>query len=227
MVLVGVAYATTLTAYVVANKLTTAANAIFLEDTAPLYLLLAGPWLLKEPIRRSDLVVLVLMAAGIAMFFVGDESVSRTAPDPALGNLIAALTGLTWAATLAGLRWIGRDDASGSKGMATVAIGSLVALVCALPFAWPFPAGGAEDWIAVTYLGTIQVGLGYVFLTRGVHRVPALETSLIILAEPVFTPIWAYLLHGEHPSYLSLAGGGLILCATLVPLFRTARRAPF
>lgn len=87
--LVAVAYAATLTLYVTANKLTTSANTIFLQSTAPLYLLLLGPWLLKEPIRRSDLAVMAAVGAGMVCFFIGREPPIRTAPDPATGNVLA------------------------------------------------------------------------------------------------------------------------------------------
>jgi len=105
---VAAAYAATLIAFVMANRLTTSADAIFLQSTAPLYLLLLGPLLLKEPIHRAGLFYMLAVAAGMALFFVGGQPVLATAPDPPRGNLVALFSGLAYALTLAGLRWLGR-----------------------------------------------------------------------------------------------------------------------
>lgn len=213
--LVGAAYALTLIAYVTANKLTTAANAIFLQDTAPLYLLLAGPWLLKETVTRRDAGILAVMAAGLSLFFVGEQRASATAPDPMNGNIIAVVSALTWAVTIGGLRWLESRHAGGEPGMATVALGNTMAFVLCLPLA--LPAGGAtvRDWAAVLYLGLFQVGLAYVLLTRGVRHVPAFEVSLLILIEPALNPLWAGLMHNEWPRLPAAVGGALILGASV------------
>ena len=220
---VAVAYAATLVGFVTASKLTTAANAIFLEDTAPLYLVLAGPLLLHERVRRVDLAVIAVMAVGLALFFAGGEGPTAIAPDPARGNLIGAGTGITWAIVIAGLRWVSRGNAG--AGVATAVMGNLLAAAATIWFAWPFAgAARATDWLAVGYLGVFQVGLAYVLLSRGLRGVPALEASLLILVEPVLAPVWAGLLHGEWPSALSLAGGALIIGATAGQML--ARRGP-
>jgi drug/metabolite transporter (DMT)-like permease len=100
LVAVGCAYATMLLLFVTATKLTTAANAIFLQSTAPLYLLFIGPVLLKEPLRRSDWMLMAAMTAGMSLFFVSTEPAVATAPNPQLGNLLAAASGLAWAVIL-------------------------------------------------------------------------------------------------------------------------------
>src|SRR3954464_1857971 len=87
--LVGVAYAACLVLFVLANRLTTAANTIYLQSTAPLYLLLLAPWLLKEPIRRRDLGFMLAVGLGLLLFFIGTEQPGSTAPDPERGNLLA------------------------------------------------------------------------------------------------------------------------------------------
>jgi drug/metabolite transporter (DMT)-like permease len=222
MVGVAVAYAVTLVSYVTASKLTTAANAIFLEETAPVYLVLAGPLLLKERARRVDLVVIALMAAGLAIFFAGSESATAIAPDPWRGNLIGAATGFTWAITIAGLRWLSRGN--DGAAVATAAMGNVLAAVATIGFAWPFSAARVTDWLAVGYLGVFQVGLAYVLLARGLRGVAALEASLLILVEPALTPVWAGLLHGEWPSALSTLGGALIVGATAVQLLMPPER---
>jgi drug/metabolite transporter, DME family len=210
---VGVAYASTTTLFVAANKLTTAANTIFLQSSAPLYVLLLSPWLLKERIRRSDLVSMVLIAIGLGMFFVGVRPPDRLATDPLLGNVLAVCAGVAWAATLLGLRWLGSTGDPGS-GLTAVVSGNVIAFVFGLALAVPFGETTGTDWLAVIFLGLMQIGLAYVLLTRALERVPALEASLLLLIEPVLSPIWAWLMHGEAPGAWAVAGGALILGAT-------------
>ena len=233
---VGVAYATTLTLFVGANKLTTSANAIFLQSTAPLYLLLLAPWLLKERTRTRDVVAMAGIALGLAAFFVGTEEPRASAPDPLLGDLLGAGAGLCWAVTVLGLRALGRRE--DGAGLAPVVAGNLVAFAACLPFALAAraaaqaaadaayvpggatPAGEtahfARDLTLLLYLGVFQIGLAYVFVTRGLRKVTALEASLLLMAEPALNPFWAWLSHGEVPGPWALGGGALILGVTVV-----------
>ncbi|MBL9086511.1 MAG: DMT family transporter [Planctomycetia bacterium] len=208
---VGLAYAGTVTLFALANRMTTSANAIFLQSTAPLYLLLLGPWLLREPLHRRDLAFLGALAVGMALFFVGVEPASRTAPDPGLGNALAAASGLCWALTILGLRWLGRD---GTGGAGATVVGNLLGCALALPFALPLGASTPTDWALVTFLGVVQIGVSYVLVTRATRHVPALEATLLLLLEPVLNPIWSWLVHGERPGPWSLLGGAIILIAT-------------
>ncbi len=208
---VGLAYAGTVTLFALANRMTTSANAIFLQSTAPLYLLLLGPWLLREPLHRRDLAFLGALAVGMALFFVGVEPASRTAPDPGLGNALAAASGLCWALTILGLRWLGRD---GTGGAGATVVGNLLGCALALPFALPLGASTPTDWALVTFLGVVQIGVSYVLVTRATRHVPALEATLLLLLEPVLNPIWSWLVHGERPGPWSLLGGAIILVAT-------------
>ncbi len=222
---VGVAYAATLVLFVQANKLTTAASAIFLQSTAPLYVLLLAPWLLRERVRRSDLGLMAALAVGMAFFFLGLDRASATAPRPLLGNVLAAAAGLTWALTVMGLRALGREGGSGAAAGAALAGNALTAFAC-LPLALPLAGADGGDWAGVAFLGVVQVGLAYFFLTRALTRVPAFEASLLLLLEPVLNPIWAWLAHGERPGGWSLAGGVLILAATATKTWLDARPRP-
>lgn len=215
---VGTAYAATLLLFVLANKLTTSANAIFLQSTAPLYLLLLGPLLLREPIRRRDLGFMVAIGAGMVCFFVGTVPPVRTAPDPMRGNILALASSVTWAFTLIGLRWLGSAGGgsdSGSAGLAAVVAGNVIAFGVALPFALPVLHATTPDWLTLAYLGVIQIGLAYVLLTRGMSHVPAFEASILLLCEPVLNPVWSWFVHGERPGAWALLGGAAILGATL------------
>jgi DME family drug/metabolite transporter len=179
-------------------------------------MLLLAPWLLREPVRRRDLVYVMAVAAGMALFFLGTEQARATAPDPSRGNLIAAGSGLAWALTVTGLRWLGRSG-EGNSAMATVAAGNLMAFLVALPMAVPVTAAaGGANLLVILYLGVVQIGLAYVCVTRAIRHVPAFEATTILLLEPVMNPIWAWLVHGEKPGPWALAGGAIILSATLV-----------
>lgn len=219
---VAVAYAATLITFVLANRLTTAADAIFLQSTAPLYLLLLGPLLLHEPIRRADLVYMAVVAGGMALFFVGTESALATAPDPPRGNLIAALSGLFYACMLAGFRWLGRHS-KGNSGVATVALGNLLGCLAALPLALPVHASMAQNLPVILYLGVVQIGVAYICLTRAIRHVPALEAATVLMLEPAMNPLWTWYVHGERPGLWSISGGTVILGATLINTWRQSR----
>jgi DME family drug/metabolite transporter len=219
---VGAAHASTLILFVLATRLTTSANAIFLQATAPLYLLLMGPWLLREPIRRSDIVFMAALAAGMSLFALGAERAVATAPNPHVGNVLGLASGLSWALTLAGLRWLSRQKA-GSAGMAAVTAGNLMAFLAALPMALPVASVSPSGVAVVLYLGVFQIGLAYVCLTRAVRHVTAFEATATLLLEPVLNPVWTWLIHGERPGAWPLAGGAVILCATLVNTWRQSQ----
>jgi drug/metabolite transporter (DMT)-like permease len=215
-VLVGAAYSVTLVFYVLANKLTTAANAIFLQYTAPLYLIVLGPWLLREKVRRSDLWYLTSLAVGMSVFFLARQNPLPTATDPAAGNLLGALSGASWALTIAGLRWLEKQTGTAEHGLAAVAAGNLITGIACLPKTLPVTGASLTDWMVILYLGVFQIGLAYAFLTRAVRYAPALESSLLLCAEPALNPLWAWLVHDEKPSAAALAAGALILTATII-----------
>jgi len=225
-VAVGIAYAATVTLFVLANRLTTAANTIYLQSTAPLYLALLAPWLLREPTRRQDLVFMAAVGLGLALVFVGVEAPAGTAPDPVRGNLLALGSGVFWALTVCGLRWMG--SAGGERGSAAVAVvaGNVIAFLAALPFALPFGSHTLGDWALIGYLGVFQIALAYVLMTRALTTMPALDASLILLIEPVLNPVWAWIFQGERPGIWALMGGGVILAATTIRAVLDARRGP-
>lgn len=218
-----VVYAATLTLFVASTKLTTAANAIFLQSTAPVYVLLLAPWLLRERFHSRDLVFLAAAAIGMVLCFLGQPVATATAPNPALGNLLGALSGLVWALTLVSLRYIGRDRAQ-AAGLTAVVLGNAFASFAALPAALPLPTAAAADWATVVSLGVFQIGLAYVFLTKAVRRLPALEVSLLLLLEPVLNPVWTWLIRGEEPGAWTIAGGAVIVAATAVKAVHDTRR---
>jgi drug/metabolite transporter (DMT)-like permease len=214
-VLVGFGYAATMIFFVLANKLTTAANTIFLQSTAPIYLVLIGPLVLHEPIRRREIAFMAVLFGGLVLFFVGHESGSATAPYPLQGNLLALASGFFWAIAVAGLRFMGKRGGHGAGSAAAVVAGNVIAFLVCLPFALPIAAVRATDVAVILFLGVVQIGLAYALLTAALSHVGALEAALLLLAEPVLNPLWAWLVHGERPSAWSSTGGIVIVAATV------------
>ena len=209
----GAVYAVMVVFYVLSNKLTTAANAILLQSTYPLYLLLLGPLFLKEKLRLADVAVVSGVILGAAILFSGSERIVATAPDPVRGNIIALASGLAWALTIAALRWMGKRDPRAESAASVAIAGNAIAFVACLPLAIGGPAVHPQAIAVVVWLGVFQVGLGYVCLTRSIRHVPALEAATLLLIEPVLNPIWAWMIHGERPSSRALTGGLIIMLA--------------
>jgi len=213
--LVGCAYAGSLVLYTLGNKRTTAANAIFLQSTAPIYILFLGPWLLREKVHLRDLAFFVVAAAGLSLFFLEVGPAQATAPEPLLGNLYSLGSGLCWALTLVGLRWLGTRGPNVSAVLAGNLVAFAVCLSAVLLGDPPLASASAQAWLVVAWLGVFQVGLAYVLLTSAIRHVPAFEAAVLLLIEPLLNPVWAWLVHGEQPGPWALLGGAILLGATL------------
>jgi DME family drug/metabolite transporter len=214
--LVGLAYAATCICFVLANRLTSSASAIFIQSASPLFVLLLGPLLLGEPVSRRDAGFMVPIALGLALFFLGEERPVATAPNPLAGNLLSAVSAVTFAFAVTGLRWLGRKGGvEGATPITAAAIGNGIACLATLPLALPLGAHPAADWAGLIYLGVFQIGLAYVLVARAIARLTALEASMLLMVEPVLNPLWSWLFHGEIPGGFALAGGALVLGATM------------
>ncbi len=212
--------------FVVANTLTTASNAIFLQSTAPLWVVLLGPLLLRERTTRADVIVLAGVGLGMTAFFVAPADAIATAPNPRLGDWIAVASGISYALLLLGLRWLARRD-RGEEG-ALVAWGNLLTLPIAfalMPVVGQQPiAGTPTDWLVIAVLGTFQVGLAYTLLVRGIAHVPAVRASLLTMIEPALSTLLAWWVHAEAPHPLAAAGGVLIIMTVLASAWLAAHR---
>lgn len=215
IVLVGLSYAVTMILFVLANKNTTAANAIFLQAAAPLYLLVLAPWLLKEPVTKADLIAMLAIAIGLVLVMSGSPPATRIAPHPLAGNIMATVSGVALAFTTIGLRWLGAMPDGERRKQAMLVSGNIAACLMCLPFALPISGVGASDWVLITYLGVVQIGLAYLLVTRGLRGVPAVEASLLMMIEPALNPIWVWGVTGEAPGLLPIAGGAMILLASI------------
>lgn len=225
--MVGVAFGATMVLFVVSNKLTTAANTVFLQSTYPLYVLLLSPFLLGEPIRRRDVIFMAVVALGFALFFIGIDPPMVTAPDPLRGNILAATSGFTFALTIMGLRWMtAREGAAGGHSAAgAILMGNVFACLVTLPAALPI-VGTTADWMVLGYLGVFQIAVAYIFLITAARHLSAVEIAIVLMIEPVLNPVWAWLWHGERPGAWPLVGGAIIVLATIVKTLVGARALP-
>jgi drug/metabolite transporter (DMT)-like permease len=216
-VVAAVLYAALLLLFVLATKRTTAANAIFLQYTAPIYVLVLEPLMFKEKFRRRDAYVVAACVAGIAFFFVG-----RLRPEEMSGNLLAMLSGLCFAFFTLLIR---HPRAGEVNRASSVIYGSLLLALFTAP---SFIAGAHKvrlyDLFTIVFLGVFQIGLAYTLFTRGVERgVRALDAGLAGFIEPVSNPIWVYLFIGERPSAWAILGGAIIITAVVVHMIFSAR----
>ena len=220
---IAAAYAATLVLFVTSTKLTTAASAIFLQSTAPLFIVALAPLLLHERFDRRDLLFVTAAAAGLALCFLGQPPATTTAPDPFTGNLLGAVCSVTWAFTLLGLRW-GDQQAPGTA-LAAVITGNMIAFASGISTLFPLPAASPVEWATLLYLGVFQIGLAYILLTSAVGHLPTLHISLLLLLEPVLNPIWTWLVHGENPGGWTIIGGAVVIAASATQAI-FAQRAP-
>jgi DME family drug/metabolite transporter len=207
------------------NKLTTAAIAIFLQYTAPLYLLLLGPWLLKEPVRKSDVFFVVLIAGGMVLLLLKPAVASNTASNPGLGAIIAGVCGVAWAFTTLTMRDLSRRVPDGfQRAIAAVILANVVLAALLLPLVGVPDEASPGDWALVSYMGIFQLGCAFILVSLGLRRVTALEGALLLLLEPLLNPVWAFFAHDEMPGGFVLVGGAVILLASAARVVVNTRR---
>ena len=200
-------YAALLYLFVRATMQTTAANAIFLQYTAPVYILLAEPFFFKEKYRAADFIVVAFCILGMSLFFVG-----QLRPQDVEGNLSALASGFCFGVFLLLLRHPRTREVNRAS---SVIYGNLLLALVMLPAL----VRGAEHFTATNlaisaYLGIVQLGVAYTLLTLGVARgVKSLNAGIIGYIEPVLNPVWVFLFLGERPAKWALAGGAIIIAA--------------
>ena len=205
-------YTATVVLFVVANKLTTAANAIFLQYTAPIYIAVFGAWFLREHPSRIDWALVVLTQLGIGLFFL-----DRFTFHSLWGNICALGSGLAYA----GLTLLLRQQKDASP-VDSVLLGNLLTALVCLPFAF-VSQPGAGSWLGLVLMGVFQLGIPYVLYSIAIKKVRALEASLIGTLEPVLNPLWVLLVVGEKPQPWALLGGLLVVATATIRGVLTAR----
>ncbi|MCP4178990.1 MAG: EamA family transporter [bacterium] len=204
----GICYALTVILFVISTKITTAANAIILQYTAPIYIIIFSGILLKERVRLIDIISIVIAFAGIMIFFLDKLSAGEL-----LGNILALVTGITFAFLVIFLR-MQKDG----NPLISIVIGNILTVVFCSFFMFnslPSPI----SWVWLIILGVFQVGLSYVLFVVAIKRVTALQGIMIPLIEPVLNPIWVFLFYGEVPGTWSIIGCIVVFVAVLVRSF--------
>jgi drug/metabolite transporter (DMT)-like permease len=207
--------------FITATKLTTAANAIFLQYAAPVYLILLGWWFLGERPKRADLIALPIILTGLALFLSDDLTATGT-----VGNLLALVSGVAMAIWFLMMR----GQKAGSPAN-TILLGNLIGAAIGLPFFVSADLTPASLTVII-YLGVFQLGLAGLLYSAAIKHVAVLESSIILMLEPILNPVWVFLVVGETPGVLALCGAALVIGATLwrafygsrTPVPATARR---
>lgn len=221
-------YAATLTCFVFANKNTTAANAIFLQYTAPVYILILAPLILGEKFRFKDLLTVVICLAGMSLFFLEPQNAAnKLAGNVFAGNIAALISGICLGMYFILLR---HPRSMKRNPVLSVFYGNIIIVVLMVPIIWSdLPVPTPTDWLAISYLGIIQIGLAYIFFNYGVVRgVRSLDASIIGFIEPLLNPVWVLVFIGERPSLWALLGGIIIIGAIILHtvLQKNMRRKP-
>ena len=198
-----VAYAGCTVLFAAANKLTTAANAILLQYTAPVWIALFGAWLLGERAKRGDWVTILAVFAGMGVFLYDGLRLHDLA-----GIAVAIASGMFFAAMIMLLR----KQKDGSP-IESVILGNLLGFLIGLPSMWSAPPLTGGSMIALLLLGIVQLGIPYLFYAYAIKHVTALEAVLIPVSEPILNPLWVMLVVGEKPGSLAFLGGVIVLGA--------------
>lgn len=197
-------YAATLICFVTANKLTTAANAILLQFTSPIWIALLSGWILKEKVHRYDWATIAVVFGGMTLFFVDSIGGGQL-----IGNGVAVMSGLFFA----GLVVFMKKQNDGSPVEVTFYGNILTAIIC-LPFMLHgMPTG--KGLIALIILGVFQIGVAYILYAEAVKHLSAIECILIPVIEPLLNPIWVMLGTGETPSMFAVLGGAIVMVAVI------------
>ncbi|HEX2854570.1 MAG TPA: DMT family transporter [Opitutaceae bacterium] len=198
-----IAYAACTISFCTATKLTTAANAILLQYTAPVWVALFGAWFLGERATRADWATIVAVLGGMTLFFADSLELRH-----ALGNSIAIASGVFFAAMTVALR----RQKDGSP-VESIILGNVIAFIVGLPWLVHAPMLSPAGWWALGLLGVVQLGISYWLYARALRHVTALEAVLIPVIEPILNPLWVLLALGERPAPIALVGGAVVLTA--------------
>jgi DME family drug/metabolite transporter len=211
-------YAALLLLFVLATKETTAANAIFLQYTAPVYLLIFEPLFYKEKFRSRDLFVVIFCVLGMSLFFVG-----KLRPQDVTGNLLALGSGFCFACYFLLLR---HTKSRAVNRASSVIYGNLLLVIIAAPAALKvLPNISKFDALGIIYLGVVQIGIAYTLFTVAMARgVRSLDAGIVGYVEPVLNPIWVFLAIGERPTSWAILGGTIIVVAVVCHMLLEARR---
>ncbi len=199
------ALAATTGLFILANKLTTAANAILIQYSAPIWVALLGTWFLGERASRIDWLAIALVLGGIGLFFFDQLSLDHTA-----GNLVAVAAGVAFAFGAMTMRMVGRNP--DSDPIRPLLLGNILGALLGAPF-WSVGLPDATGWGALLALGLVQQAAAYFCYAAAVRHATAIEVMLIPVIEPILSPLWVAIFFGEWPSQWALVGGTIVIGA--------------
>ena len=203
----GAALCLTLTCFVAANKLTTAANSIVLQFTAPMFIVVFSALFLKKRFSRADVLAVVLTMAGISLVFF-----DQLTPGHLAGNCVAIFAGMAFACYYMSL-----EGASESQRMSAILIAHGLTFLVGLPFTFVYPPElSAAPVACILVLGVVQLGIPYVLLGRASGACPPLACSLLGAVEPLLNPVWVFIFDGEAPGLWALIGGVVVVATITV-----------
>jgi drug/metabolite transporter, DME family len=206
--------------YLQAMTLTTAGNAIWLQSTAPAWVVLASLIWLREPLGRREVLPIGLTLTGVALILTCELRTADGSSHSVIGVLLGLASGVFYAGVLLSLRAL-----RGENSAWLVALNHLVTAAALAPFALSMAAETTTTQLAVLVpFGLLQMGLPYLLLARGLQRVSGTEASLIALIEPVLVPTWTYLAWGERVAWWTIVGGALIVVGLLTRYARPSGR---
>lgn len=192
--------------FVIANKLTTAANAIVLQYTAPVFILILSAVFLKMKLKGRDIGVVVITVIGIALFFFDQLS-----PGSIAGNILAIIGGVFLAIMFISVGQVADDDSIRMSGILLAHVFTSVIGISSLFFV-PFQPTSIEI-LYVVILGIFQLGIPYVLFSLASKYCPPLACSLIGTLEPLLNPVWVFLFYGEAPGVWALFGAVIVIAA--------------
>ncbi len=199
--LISICYAALMITFVVSTKITTAANAIFLQYTAPIYVLLLEPLLFKIRLERINVWTILICFIGMLLFFLGDLEVGNMK-----GNWIALFSGVLLAAMVLGQRFNTPE-----RYETAIFWGNMITIIAGFSSFSQSVLPTTEQWLMLSFLGFIQIGCGYMLFNYGLKRILAIEGALLAMLEPILNPVWVFLGYGERPSGWALIGGAIII----------------
>jgi drug/metabolite transporter (DMT)-like permease len=206
-----IAYAVTVISFVLANKLTTAANAILLQYTSPIYVALFGAWFLGERATRLDWTTIFVVIGGMALFFLDDLTIGGF-----WGNVCAVSSGVTFACFVLFMRKQKNDSP-----LESVFLGNILTALIGFPFMFE-AMPSASSWVGLMLSGVLQLGLSHVLYSAAIKHVTALEAILISVIEPILNPLWVLLIMGEAPGPWAFLGGFIVLVSVTIRYVVTA-----
>lgn len=199
--------------YVSSMKATTAANAILLQYTSPIYIAIFGGWILNEKAKLREWVTILFVVVGMVLFFMDDISGGGMK-----GNILAVFSGVAL-----GFNTMFMRREKDADPLENVFWGSILTVIASIPFIFE-KAPTPRSWIGLILLGVFQIGISYILYARAIKHITALESTFISLIEPLLNPVWVFLTIGEVPGKMAVIGGVIVLASVTISCLKPKKR---